>query len=121
MFSWIIGSSLKFRFLVVAAAAALLVFGSDELRRMPVDVFPEFAPPKVEVQTEGLGMTSVEIEELITIPIEDALRGTPGIDVIRSLVVSQAAFASFESSELRGGWSQLRTPERRPPFARHDR
>src|SRR4051812_12140289 len=84
MFSWIIGSSLKFRFLVVAAAAALLVFGADELRRMPVDVFPEFAPPKVEVQTEGLGMTSPEIEELITIPIEDALRGTPGIDVIRS-------------------------------------
>src|SRR6185503_12062067 len=74
----------KFRFLVVAAAVALLVFGSDELRRMPVDVFPEFAPPKVEVQTEGLGMTSAEIEELITIPIEDALRGTPGIDVIRS-------------------------------------
>jgi CzcA family heavy metal efflux pump len=84
MFSWIISTSLKFRFLVVAAAAALLAFGAEELRRMPVDVFPEFAPPKVEVQTEGLGMTSAEIEELITIPIEDALRGTPGIDVIRS-------------------------------------
>ena len=51
---------------------------------MPVDVFPEFAPPKVEVQTEGIGMTSIEIEELITIPMEDALRGTPGVDVIRS-------------------------------------
>src|SRR4051812_33305509 len=87
MFSWIIGSSLKFRFLVVAAAAALLVFGADELRRMPVDVFPEFAPPKVEVQTEGMGMTSAEIEELVTIPLEDALRGTPGIDVIRSASV----------------------------------
>ena len=84
MFAWIIGSSLRFRFLVIAAAAALLVFGTDQLRRMPVDVFPEFAPPKVEVQTEGIGMTSTEIEELITIPMEDALRGTPGIDVIRS-------------------------------------
>jgi CzcA family heavy metal efflux pump len=84
VFSWIISSSLKFRFLVLAAAAALLVFGTEELRRMPVDVFPEFAPPKVEVQTEGMGMTSSEVEELITIPMEDALRGTPGIDVIRS-------------------------------------
>ena len=84
MFSWIIRSSLKYRFLVLALAAALIAFGTDELRRMPVDVFPEFAPPKVEVQTEGRGMTSSEIEELITIPLEDALRGMPGIDVIRS-------------------------------------
>ncbi len=84
MFGWIIGSSLKFRFLVVAIAAALLVFGTEQLRKMPVDVFPEFAPPKVEIQTEGPGMTAVEVEELITIPMEDALRGTPGVDIIRS-------------------------------------
>jgi CzcA family heavy metal efflux pump len=84
MFAWIIGSSLKFRFLVVGIAAALLVFGSQQLRKMPVDVFPEFAPPRVEVQTEGPGMTAIEVEELITIPMEEALRGTPNVDVIRS-------------------------------------
>ncbi len=84
MFSWIIGSSLKFRFLVLGVAAALLVFGTQQLRTMPVDVFPEFAPPQVEIQTEGPGMTSAEVEELITIPMEDALRGTPGVDIIRS-------------------------------------
>jgi len=84
MFSWIIGTSLKFRFLVLAIATVLMVFGIARLRTMPVDVFPEFAPPKVEIQTEGPGMTSSEVEELITIPMEDQLRGTPGIDVIRS-------------------------------------
>jgi len=84
MFGWIVGSSLKFRFLVLATAAALLIFGTEQLRKMPVDVFPEFAPPKVEIQTEGLGMTAAEVEELITIPMEDALRGTPHVDVIRS-------------------------------------
>ncbi len=84
MFSWIIGASLKFRFLVMAAGVALLVFGSEQLRKMPIDVFPEFAPPKVEIQTEGPGMTSTEVEELITIPMEEALRGTPGVDVVRS-------------------------------------
>ena len=88
MFRWIIGSSLKFRFLVLAAAAALLVFGTQQLRKMPVDVFPEFAPPKVEIQTEGPGMTSVEVEELITIPMEDALRGTPGVEYVRSSSVT---------------------------------
>ncbi len=49
MMRWIVGSSLKFRFLVLAISAALLVFGTGQLRKMPVDVFPEFAPPKVEL------------------------------------------------------------------------
>ena len=84
MFSWIIGSSLRFRFLVLASAAVMLAFGLVQLPNMPVDVFPEFAPPKVEVQTEGPGMSSTEIEELITIPMETQLRGTPGIDIVRS-------------------------------------
>ena len=88
MFRWIIGSSLRFRFLVMALAVALLIFGTQQLRKMPVDVFPEFAPPKVEIQTEGPGMTSAEVEELITIPMEEALRGTPNVDVIRSASVS---------------------------------
>ena len=84
MFRWIVGSSLKFRFLVLASAAVMLVFGTKQLRKMPVDVFPEFAPPKVEIQTEGLGMTAAEVEELITIPMEYALRGMPGIEFVRS-------------------------------------
>jgi Cu/Ag efflux pump CusA len=84
MSSWIIGSSLKFRFLMLAVAFALLVFGTGQLRKMPVDVFPEFAPLKVEVQTEGPRMTSAEVEELITIPMEDQLRGVPGVEYVRS-------------------------------------
>ena len=84
MFRWIIGSSLKFRFIVLGIAAALLVFGTDQLRKSPMDVFPEFAPPKVEIQTEGPGMTSSEVEELITIPMEDMLRGVPGVEYVRS-------------------------------------
>ena len=84
MFAWIIGSSLRFRFLVLALAAVMLGVGLYQLPRMPVDVFPEFAPPKVEIQTEGPGMTSAEVEELITIPMETQLRGTPDVDVVRS-------------------------------------
>lgn len=84
MFRWIIGSSLKFRFLVLGAAVALLVFGIQQMRHMPIDVFPEFAPPKVEIQTEGPGMTATEVEELITIPMEDQLRGIPGVEYVRS-------------------------------------
>jgi CzcA family heavy metal efflux pump len=86
---WIIGSSLKFRFLVVAAAAALMFFGAGQLREAPVDVFPEFAPPQVEIQTPSLGLSAAEVEELVTVPLEQSLAGMPGLDLIRSKSVPQ--------------------------------
>ena len=54
---WIVRSSLKFRFLLVAAAGGLLFFGVTKLFHTPVDVFPEFAPPRVEIQTLAVGLT----------------------------------------------------------------
>src|SRR3954452_6225622 len=86
---WIVGSSLRFRFLVVAAAAALVFFGGRELQHEKVDVFPEFAPTRVELQTACLGLSASEVEELVTVPLEDALNGVPGVDVIRSESVPQ--------------------------------
>src|SRR3989442_15327342 len=84
MLRWIVKSSLHFRFLVVAAAGVLMLMGTKQLFGMPVDVFPEFAPPYVEIQTEGPGMSSQEIESLITVPLEYSLSGTPGLDTMRS-------------------------------------
>jgi len=84
MIRWIVGSSLYFRFLVMAAATAMMFFGTSQLFGMPVDVFPEFAPPYVEIQTEGPGMSSQEIESLITVPLEDSLDSTPQLDTLRS-------------------------------------
>jgi CzcA family heavy metal efflux pump len=86
---WIVGSSLRFRFLVVAAAAAMVFFGVQELRNEKVDVFPEFAPTRVEVQTACLGLSAAEVEELVSVPLEDALNGVPGVEVIRSESVPQ--------------------------------
>jgi CzcA family heavy metal efflux pump len=89
VFRWIVGSSLKFRFLVVAIAAGMVVFGIDRFREMPVDVFPEFAPPRVEIQTPCLGLSTAEVEELVTVPLEEAFNGLPGLDVMRSKSVEQ--------------------------------
>jgi CzcA family heavy metal efflux pump len=86
---WIVGSSLRFRFLVVAAAAAMVLFGLRQLHNEKVDVFPEFAPTRVELQTACLGLSASEVEELVTVPLEDALNGVPGVDVIRSESVPQ--------------------------------
>src|SRR3990170_4496253 len=85
---WIVKTSLQYRYLVVFAAVALMVFGIARLRNSSVDVFPEFAPPKVEVQTISLGLSAADVEELVTVPLENALNGIPGLDVMRSRSVS---------------------------------
>src|SRR6476620_11754782 len=87
MMRWIVRSSLHFRFIVVALAVGMVAYGATRVSSMPVDVFPEFAPPFVEVQTEGLGMSTEEVEQLITIPMEQALNSTPGLEVMRSKTV----------------------------------
>jgi CzcA family heavy metal efflux pump len=89
MLRWIVGSSLKFRFIVVAFAGATVFFGVGQLKAMPVDVFPEFAPPRVEIQTPCIGLSAAEVESLVTIPLEQSLNGIPELEVIRSKSVPQ--------------------------------
>jgi Cu/Ag efflux pump CusA len=76
---------MKFRLLILAAAIGLMAFGIVQLRDARLDVLPEFSPPYAEVQTEALGLSAEEVEQLITVPLEaDLLNGVEGIDVIRS-------------------------------------
>jgi CzcA family heavy metal efflux pump len=86
---WVVSRSLRFRWLVLFAATAVMVYGVAQIPSARVDVFPEFAPPRVEIQTIALGNSSTEVEELITVPIEQALNGIPGLDELRSKSVSQ--------------------------------
>lgn len=81
---WIVKTSLQYRFLVVFVGLAMMVFGIVQLSNSSVDVFPEFAPPKVEIQTASLGLSAAAVEELVTVPLEQALNGLPGLDVMRS-------------------------------------
>ena len=81
---WIVQTSLRYRYLVVFLALVMMVFGISRLRNSSVDVFPEFAPPKVEIQTLSMGLSAASVEELVTIPMEQALVGLPGVDVMRS-------------------------------------
>ncbi|HEY1319636.1 MAG TPA: efflux RND transporter permease subunit, partial [Streptosporangiaceae bacterium] len=81
---WIIGSSLRFRYLVAAAAVALMALGITVVPRMHVDVFPEFAPPRVLIQTACVGLSTSDVEQLVTVPIEASLNGIQGLDDLRS-------------------------------------
>nr|HMT20658.1 efflux RND transporter permease subunit [Promineifilum sp.] len=85
MIRWIVESSLKLRFLVIILAVVLMTAGVMQLRSAPIDVFPEFDPPMVEVQTEALGLSAAEIESLLTVPMEaDLLNGVAWLDQIYS-------------------------------------
>ena len=70
--------------LVIALAATLIVFGIRTVRHAPLDVFPEFAPPLVEIQTEAPGLSTEEVDALVTVPLENALNGLPWLKTIRS-------------------------------------
>ncbi|SRR5579884_1204064 len=84
MFNAIIGWSLNNKLLIVVATFIFLGGSIYLATRMPVDVFPEFAPPQVVVQTEAPGLSPEDVESLITFPIESAVNGIPGIDTVRS-------------------------------------
>src|SRR4051794_14000656 len=84
MLTALISNSIRLRVVVVALCVVLLVVGSRSVRRAPLDVFPEFAPPLVEIQTEAPGLSTNEVEALVTVPIENALNGVPHVKTIRS-------------------------------------
>jgi Cu/Ag efflux pump CusA len=85
MMRWLIGSSLRSRRVVIALAALAMVFGFLQLKDMSRDVLPEFTPPTVQVQTEALGLSATEVEEFITVPLEqDLLNGVAFLETIRS-------------------------------------
>ena len=84
-----VSASLRFRFIVVAAAVGMMVFGTVALPSMRIDVFPEFAPPRVEIQTLCMGLTTADVESLVTVPLEQALNGVDGLDDLRSKSVPQ--------------------------------
>src|SRR5438477_3050021 len=76
--------SLQNRLVIIALAGLLFVFGIRSALQVPLDVFPEFAPPQVVIQTEAPGLSAEEVEQLVTLPLETQLNGTAQMDTIRS-------------------------------------
>ncbi len=85
MVYWIVNWSVKFRRIVIALTAGLLVFGFLQVDDVKQDILPEFGPTIVEVQTEALGLSAAEVEQLITVPLEqDLLNGVAFLETIES-------------------------------------
>ncbi|MCT7956967.1 efflux RND transporter permease subunit [Laspinema palackyanum] len=84
MLNGILKWSIAQRWLVVIGAIIITILGIHTISQMPLDVFPNFAPPQVEIQTEAPGLAPEEVESLVTYPIESAINGTPGLETVRS-------------------------------------
>src|SRR5262245_43298965 len=89
-------NSMRFRWIVLALAAVLTLAGLSQFYRMSVDVFPEFAPPLVEIQTPSSGLFPEEVEALVTVPLEQAMAGLPGLHLMRSKSVAQLSSIMLE-------------------------
>ncbi len=83
----LVDKALTYRVVVVALAAILIVIGARIAEDAPFDVFPEFAPTLVEIQIEAPGLSTPEVENLVTIPIENVLNGISFLATIRSKTV----------------------------------
>ncbi len=84
MLSSIVRFSLKFKGIIIALACVLLGYGLYSLANAKYDVFPEFAPAQVVIQTEAPGLSPRQVEVLVTQPIENAVEGTVGIRTMMS-------------------------------------
>lgn len=76
--------SIRYRKFVAGLTVAWLLFGIYYIFQAPLDVFPEFVPPQVTIQTEAPGFAPEHVEQIVTRPIEAAVNGAPGVETMRS-------------------------------------
>ncbi|MGH9566685.1 MAG: efflux RND transporter permease subunit, partial [Candidatus Angelobacter sp.] len=77
--------ALRQRFLVLMLVFLLIIAGTISFQRMPVDAYPDLAPPMVEIITQWPGHAAEEVERLITLPLEVEMSGAPQMVVMRSI------------------------------------
>ncbi|MBL9030261.1 MAG: efflux RND transporter permease subunit [Phycisphaerae bacterium] len=85
MLNWIIGWSLRHRFIVLLGTLAFVVWGVHSLSQLPIDAFPDTTPVQVQVNTVAPALSPEEVERQITQPVEVAISGLPRLSGVRSV------------------------------------
>ena len=85
MLNSIVDLSLRHKVLVLVAFVLVVFFGVRAWQHIPIDSLPDVTPVQVSIQTEAPGLASEEVEKLLTMPVETAMAGLPGVEHIRSL------------------------------------
>lgn len=85
MFDRLIAFSVRYRTMVIIVSALIAAYGAYVLTKIPIDVFPDLNRPTVVVFTEAPGFAPDEVEMLVTVPLETAVNGAPGVERVRSM------------------------------------
>ena len=85
MINRVVAFSLAQPFLVIVAAIALMIWGVFSFQNLPIDAYPDLAPPHVEIVSQWPGHAAEEIERLVTIPLELEMNGIPKLEALRSI------------------------------------
>ncbi|HEX4635537.1 MAG TPA: efflux RND transporter permease subunit [Rhizomicrobium sp.] len=81
---WLVGLCVRYAGTLATLTLIALLAGLWATRSAPLDVFPDFVPSTVDIQTEAPGFTAQQVEQLITKPVENAVNGAPGLATLRS-------------------------------------
>src|SRR5205085_5082983 len=87
MLSYLVEHSLRFRFIVVILACVVVGYGLYVAQHAKLDVFPDFVPPQVVIQTEAPGLSPEQVETLVTRPVESVVLGTGNLESVRSQTI----------------------------------
>jgi heavy metal efflux system protein len=94
MLTAIVGLSLRYKLLVIVAFAIIVFLGVRAFQQVPVDAFPDVTPVQVNVYTESPGLAAEDVETLLTVPIETAMAGLPGVEQVRSVSLFGLSYVS---------------------------
>jgi len=95
MIARLVSFALKQRFMIVIASLALMAYGAISFGKLPIDAYPDLAPPHVELITQWPGHAAEEIERLVTIPVETELNGIPRLESLRSISLYGLSFIAM--------------------------
>ena len=94
MINRLVSFALAQRYIILIAMAGVVIWGVVSFRNLPIDAYPDLAPPRVQIVTQWPGHAAEEVERLITIPLEVEMNGIPKLETLRSI----SLFCSFERS-----------------------
>src|SRR5580692_6142237 len=95
MIARLVSFALKQRFMIVIASLALMAYGAISFGKLPIDAYPDLAPPHVELITQWPGHAAEEIERLVTIPVEIEMNGIPRLESLRSISLYGLSFIAM--------------------------
>ena len=91
MIDRLLDASVRFRWAVIAITAIVALYGAFQLFRLPIDAVPDITNKQVQVNVSAPQFSPLDMERLVTFPVETALAGIPGLDYTRS--ISRNGFA----------------------------